>query len=115
MNKKDYSKISTFNKKQKNKKVEEPVEIVPEVIEEPVEIVPEVIEETPEVIQLKEGIVNCNKLNVRIEPKKDSDILSIISQNDVVQILDDSDEEFYKVMISDNKEGYCMKKFIDIK
>ena len=104
MNKKDYSKISTFNKKQKNKKVEEPVEIVPEVIEE-----------TPEVIQLKEGIVNCNKLNVRIEPKKDSDILSIISQNDVVQILDDSDEEFYKVMISDNKEGYCMKKFIDIK
>jgi hypothetical protein len=120
MNKKDYSKFSTFNKKQKNKKVEEPVEIVPEVnipnvIEDPVEIVPEVIEETPEVIQLKEGIVNCNKLNVRIEPKKDGDILSIINRNDVVQILDDSDKEFYKVMISDNKEGYCMKKFIDIK
>ncbi len=62
MNKKDYSKISTFNKKQKNKKVEEPIEIVPEVIEEPVEIIPEVVEETPEVIQLKEGIVNCNNL-----------------------------------------------------
>lgn len=115
MNKKDYSKFSTFNKKQKNKKVEEPVEIVPDIIEDPVEIVPEVIEETPKVVQLKEGIVNCNKLNVRIEPKKDGDILSIINRNDVVQILDDSDKEFYKVMISDNKEGYCMKKFIDIK
>lgn len=107
MNKKDYSKISTSKKSTKSKKTEK--------VEEPKEVVEEVVEKVPEVVQPKEGTVNCDKLNVRIEPKKDGAILTIISKNDVVKVLDDSDKEFYKVIISNGSEGYCMKKFIDIK
>lgn len=110
MNKKDYSKISTSKKSTKSKKtekVEEPKEIVEEI--------KEVVEEVPEIVEVKEGIVNCNKLNVRIEPKKDSTVIAIISDGESVKVLDDSDKEFYKVIISNGSEGYCMKKFIDIK
>lgn len=101
MNKKDYSKISTSKKSTKSKKV--------------VEEIKEVVEEVPKIVEVKNGIVNCNKLNVRIEPKKDGAITTIISQGDIVKVLDDSDKEFYKVIISNGSEGYCMKKFIDIK
>ena len=110
MNKKDYSKISTKKilKSKKDKKVEETEEKK------------NVVEEVPEKVESKEktGIVNCGKLNVRTEPKKDVEVLTILSKNDVVKILDDSNDEFYKVMISngtEGHEGYCMKKFIDIK
>lgn len=104
MNKKDYSKVSKSQKSQKAKKVEEPVEV---------KEVEEVKVAAPE--KQKEGVVNCSKLNVRKEPNKESEVLSIIDENKVVKILDDSDKVFYKVMISENIEGYCMKKFINIK
>lgn len=110
MNKKDYSKISTSKKSTKSKKAEKVEEH--KIVEEVVESVPEVVEPK---VEPKEGIVNCNKLNVRIEPKKDGAITTIISQGDIVKVLDDSNKEFYKVIISNGSEGYCMKKFIDIK
>ena len=103
MDKKNYSKVSTAKKASKAKKQE--------VVKEVVEKVPEVIES----VESKTGIVNCDKLNVRSEPKKDSIVTLIISKGDVVKILEDSDKEFYKVIISNGTEGYCMKKFIDIK
>lgn len=104
MDKKNYSKVSTAKKASKAKKQEV-------VKEEVVEKVPEVVES----VEPKTGIVNCDKLNVRSEPKKDSIVTLIISKGDVVKILEDSDKEFYKVIISNGTEGYCMKKFIDIK
>ena len=110
MNKKDYSKISTSKKSSKSKKaekVEEPKEVK--------EVVEEVVESVPEVVQPKEGIVNCNKLNVRIEPNKDGAVLTVISKGDAVKVLEDSNKEFYKVIISNGSEGYCMKKFIEVK
>lgn len=104
MNKKNYSKVSTEKKTLKAKKQEA-------VKEEVVEKVPEVVES----VEPKTGIVNCDKLNVRIEPNKDSIVSLIIKKDDVVKILDDSDKEFYKITLSNGTEGYCMKKFIDIK
>lgn len=60
-------------------------------------------------------IVGCTMLNMRKEPSKDSDVVTILSKSDSVQVhLDESTEDFYKVRIVD-KEGYCVKDFIEIK
>lgn len=119
--KKDYSKIFTTKKTSKNKKTEKEDNIVrePVVVEETDKednIIREpIIVEEKEIEAVKVGIVNCNKLNVRSEPKKDSLVKIIICNGDSIEILDDSDKDFYKVLTSDKVEGYCMKKFIDIK
>lgn len=116
MNKKDYSKIFTTKKSSKSKKTEKE-EQKDNIIREPV-VIEEDNEDNKKVVENKDpkvGIVNCNKLNVRSEPKKDSLVKIIIGNGDSVEILDDSDEEFYKILTLDKNEGYCMKKFIDIK
>lgn len=97
MNKKDYSKVSKSQKTSKAKKEE---------------VVEEIKEAAPIV---KEGVVNCDKLNVRMNPEKDANVLLIINKDDKVTILEESNEVFYKVKLANNTEGYCMKKFIDIK
>lgn len=60
------------------------------------------------------GIVtNCEALRIRKEPNVDSEILNVIKKMSKVNILDESDEYFYKIKsIGTNTEGYCMKKFI---
>ena len=62
------------------------------------------------------GIVtNCVKLNVRKEPNKDSDIISVLNQYTEVNIdLTNSTEDFYKITTFDGLDGYCMKIFIAI-
>lgn len=62
---------------------------------------------------IKEGKVSCAKLNVRSDASKDADIVFVIVKDNVVSILDDSDEVFYKISYDDN-EGYCMKEFIEL-
>lgn len=114
--KKDYSKIFTTKKTSKSKKAEKE-EQKDSIVREPV-VIEEVKENNKKVAENKDskvGIVNCNKLNVRSEPKKDSLVRIIICNGDLVEILDYSNKEFYKVLTSDKVEGYCMKKFIDIK
>lgn len=63
----------------------------------------------------KTGSVICKNLNVRKEPTKDSMILQIISKDTVVEILDDSDEIWYKIRIGEIGSGFCMKEFIKVK
>lgn len=61
-------------------------------------------------------VIDCDRLNVRKEDKKESDVLCIIEKDSEVQInLDESTEEFYKVVTPSGIEGYCMKKFIEVK
>lgn len=61
-------------------------------------------------------VFNCEQLYVRKESKKESDVLCIIEKDSEVKInLDDSTEEFYKVVTPSGIEGYCMKKFIEVK
>ena len=61
-------------------------------------------------------VVNCIKLNVRKEPNKTSDIIQIIDAlTEVRVIVKDSTYNFYKVILSSGVEGYCMKKFIELK
>ena len=61
-------------------------------------------------------VVNCIKLNVRKEPDKTSDIIQIIDALTEVRVIPkDSAYNFYKVILPSGVEGYCMKKFIEIK
>ena len=63
----------------------------------------------------KTGSVICKNLNVRKEPTKDSMILQIISKDTVVEILDDSNDIWYKIRIREIGSGFCMKEFIKVK
>ena len=63
----------------------------------------------------KTGSVICKNLNVRKEPTKDSMILQIISKDTVVEILDDSNDIWYKIRIGEIGSGFCMKEFIKVK
>ena len=61
-------------------------------------------------------VVNCIKLNVRKEPNKTSNIIQIIDAlTEVRVIVKDSTYNFYKVILPSAVEGYCMKKFIELK
>ena len=130
----DYSNRYKFNKNNKEKEVEEtkkeevveePIEEKEAVVEEPIEetveetkkeeVVEETVEEVPEDKEIIRygSLMNCELLNGRKEPDSNSDILLIINKDDVIKILEELDE-FYKVLVN-NKEVYCMKKFIEIK
>lgn len=79
--------------------------------EEPVE---EFTEDIPS--QPMFGLVSdCFKLNVRIEPNKDSDIMCVIGENEEVMIDPDySTEDWYKVYTKEGVDGFCMKEFIEV-
>lgn len=73
-------------------------------------------ESTNEIVEeptAKEGKVSCGKLNVRSAAIKDADIVFVMDKDSVVNILDDSDDTFYRISYNGN-EGYCMKEFIEI-
>ena len=61
----------------------------------------------------------ANRLNVRTEANKESNVLTVISKGTGVGInLTKSTEDFYCVNVLVNNEltnGYCMKEFIDVK
>lgn len=84
-----------------------------------VESVVENKEETVMTVQYVDGVVSgCDKLNVRSESNKESNVLCVIAKDSVVKVdltEDDSANEFYKVVTPSGVEGYCMKKFITIR
>ena len=55
------------------------------------------------------GVVrNCELLNVRKEPSKESDVVKTIKRDDKIDILkDESTKDFYKTT-----DGYVMKHYI---
>lgn len=62
-----------------------------------------------------EGVVGCEKLNVRSDATIDSEPVGIINRGSKVFIYEDeSTDEFYKVCTATGLEGYCMKKFISV-
>lgn len=63
------------------------------------------------------GVVNgCEKLNMRKDSNKESDVVATIAKGTELTInLTESTEEFYKVCTAAGLEGYCMKKFINVK
>lgn len=86
-------------------------EIAP--IDETMKINEEIVEETIEPSN-KMGIVNCFKLNLRETPSTKATILSVISHNDKVKILEDINRSWYKVYVDGIGTGFCMKDFINV-
>lgn len=82
----------------------------------------ETIEQTIEEAPKKESkvgiVVNCEKLNLRRSPLKDSDganiITELIPSTAVVIDEDESTPNFYKVTTETGLEGYCMRQFIEL-
>lgn len=125
MSKKDYTK---FSKKHNADHYNFERESVPEVAyplpeddipEEPVAAISEtvsVVEPTPEQKSLIFGkVTGCSKLNVRQRPNLQADILCCLDVNTEVEIDEDkSTNDFYAICTPSGREGFCLKKFIEI-
>jgi uncharacterized protein YgiM (DUF1202 family) len=93
---------------------ETPVEEIEEVVEEtPVEEIEEVVEETP--VEEKLVKVLANKLNIRKENSKDSDVVTVVEKGQVLKLLElEPVDGFYHVDTLTGSEGYCMVEFVEI-
>lgn len=105
-----------FNNEKPDRGLRDTTSIIEEAAAEPVD---QPVEESPKK-ESKVGIVaNCEKLNLRRSPLKDSDGANIITELlpgvAVVIDEDESTPDFYKVITEDGREGYCMRQFIEVK
>lgn len=80
-----------------------------------VEAIEEVVNEPEVVKELAKGIViDCEKLNVREKPNKDSKVLYILDKSSEVKVDKEAPTapDFVKVITVTGLEGYCMSKYI---
>lgn len=96
----------------KNRHREEPV--IREPIETPVE---PTIEEPVNIVKKATGIViDCTRLNVRKRPSMGAPVVCKIEKGSEVTIDDvSSTGDFYKVTTAEGENGYCVKRYIDVK
>ena len=104
-----------FNNEKPDRGLRATASIVEEAAAEPVD---QPVEEAPKK-ETKVGIVaNCEKLNLRRSPLKDSDGANIITEllPEVAVVIDEDEStpNFYKVITEDGLEGYCMRQFIEL-
>ena len=87
--------------------------IEPEVTEGETNIEPEVTEEENQNEQLVRVIPNL--LNVRFAAEKDSTIVTIVSKDDELNLLDKEPiNGFYHIITKTGIEGYCMVEFVEL-
>ena len=92
---------------------EEETNIEPEVTEGETNIEPEVTEEEIQNEQLVRVIPNL--LNVRFSAEKDSTIVTIVSKDDELVLLDKEPiNGFYHIITKTGIEGYCMVEFVEL-
>lgn len=112
----NYNKYS--NKQNRNNVQPKTVVDIPETVEEPkIDEEVTVVEDAPVPVKVMTGIVvDCYQLNVREEPNVFSDVHGTISRNTKVAIDEpESTDEFYKVCTETGLEGFCMKKYVEIR
>ena len=92
---------------------EEETNIEPEVTERETNIQPELTEEEIQNEQLVRVIPNL--LNVRFAAEKDSTIVTIVSKDDELILLDKEPiNGFYHIITKTGIEGYCMVEFVEL-
>ena len=65
---------------------------------------------------MKGVVANCAKLNVRAEPKVTADIVCVLDNNSEINInAAKSNKDWYAVCTAIGAEGYCMRKFVNVK
>lgn len=61
-------------------------------------------------------VFNCSKLNVRVKPAIDAEVVTILNINTEVKIDPSrSTNEWLKITTVDGVEGFCMRKFVTAK
>lgn len=108
----DYNKMSEF------REVEEVKESAPEELvsvsyrDEPIE---EPKMEIKNVITWEKGkVVNCERLNVRMEASTEARVVTIIQKNAEVLIHPEQFKEgWYRIELEDGTRGFVMSKFIE--
>lgn len=61
-------------------------------------------------------VSDCNKLNVRVQPDIEADVVCVLDHaTEVVICLDDSTDEWFSICTAAGIEGFCMRKFINAK
>ena len=92
---------------------EEETNIEPEVTEGETNIEPEVTEEEIQNEQLVRVIPNL--LNIRFAAEKDATIVTIVSKDDELILLDKEPiNGFYHIITKTGIEGYCMVEFVEL-
>ena len=92
---------------------EEETNIEPEVTEGETNVEPEVNEEEIQNKQLVRVIPNL--LNIRFEAEKDATIVTIVSKDDELILLDKEPiNGFYHIITKTGIEGYCMVNFVEL-
>ena len=87
--------------------------IEPEVTEVETNVEPEVNEEEIQNEQLVKVIPNL--LNIRFSAEKDSTIVTIVSKDDELILLDKEPiNGFYHILTKTGIEGYCMVEFVEL-
>ena len=88
-------------------------EVTEEVTEEETNIEPEVTEEEIQNEQLVRVIPNL--LNIRFAAEKDATIVTIVSKDDELILLDKEPiNGFYHIITKTDIEGYCMVEFVEL-
>lgn len=122
MSRRDYTRFS--NKEKINNDVIQNGVVNATTTEEAVQLTVDEVEVIPEPESIEEIIktevvgvvVDCLKLNVRENPTTDSEVVcEIPAASEVTIDEDNSTNDFYKICTAAGAEGFCMKKFIQIK
>lgn len=96
---------------------EEPAAVVEEeTLEESVEV-EEKTETEPEPVEPLIGVVaGCTRLNIREKANTDATVV-IVAEADTVLMIEpaESTEDWYKVYTESGIEGFCMKKFVELR
>ena len=57
-------------------------------------------------------VANCERLNIRTSPSTKSAVRGVIDNRDVVKILEDRTDKWYRIRTEDYIEGFCMTEYI---
>ena len=90
---------------------------VPDEVSEPeAEAEPTKPEPKPTKPEPKAGIVTANKLNIRKLPALNAEVVAVVDKNTTLMIDPEYETvEWFKVVTAAGIEGYCMKKFVEVK
>lgn len=59
-------------------------------------------------------VTKCARLNVRSKASTTGDVVTVLNLGDKVKIdVDNSTDEWFKIITNDGVDGYCMKKFVN--
>ena len=126
MTNKDYTKFSKNHSDDYDISTSNPIQEVSwsvtedDTLEEPIaNSTPEPITES-ELIEQKPlifgKVVDCQKLNVRQYPNPFADVLGHLVNNTEIEIDEDkSTNDFYAICTPAGLEGFCLKKFVEIR